>query len=81
MPQIDPGNAGNSYLLYKMLIGSIYAGSAAADKLAEGELDRLRASVVVGLPMPPYDLYAIPEAGVDALSTWISTGAQTPACP
>ena len=25
--------------------------------------------------------FAIPETGVDALSTWIATGAQTPACP
>ncbi len=81
MPQIEAGNAGNSYLLYKMLIGPTYARSPAADDLAPGELDRLRASVVVGLPMPPYDIYAIPEASVDALSTWIATGAQTPACP
>jgi hypothetical protein len=81
MPQIEPGNAGNSYLLYKMLIGPIYERSSAAADIAPGELDRLRASVVVGLPMPPYDFFAIPETGVDALSTWIATGAQTPACP
>lgn len=81
MPHVDPGNPGNSYLLYKMLVGPIYARSSAAADLAPGEIDRLRASVVVGLPMPPYDFYAIPESGVDALSTWISTGAHTPACP
>jgi hypothetical protein len=81
MPQVEAGNAGNSYLLYKMLIGSVYTRSAAAADMAPGEIDRLRASVVVGLPMPPYDLYAIPETAVDALSTWISTGAQTPSCP
>lgn len=81
MPQIEPGNPGNSYLIYKMLAGPIYARSAAAADLAPGELDRLRASVVVGLPMPPSDLYALPEASVDVLSTWIMTGAHTPACP
>jgi hypothetical protein len=81
MPQIDPGNAANSYLLYKMLIGPIYLRSTAAADMAPGEVDRLRATVVPGLPMPPYDLYAGPEASVDALSAWISTGAATPACP
>lgn len=81
MPQIEPGNPGNSYLIYKMLAGSTYARSAAAAGLAPGELDRLRASVVVGLPMPPYDLYALPEASVDVLSAWIATGAHTPVCP
>lgn len=81
MPQIDPGNPGNSYVLYKMLIGPIYLRSSAAAGMAPGEVDRLRASVVPGLPMPPYDLYAVPEGGVDAISTWIATGAATPTCP
>lgn len=82
MPQIEPGDPGNSYLLYKMLIGPTYARSSAAAGIAPGELDRLRASVAVGLPMPPYDLYAIPEAAVDSLSAWITTGAATPTtCP
>lgn len=81
MPQIEPGDPGNSYLLYKMLISPIYARSTAAAGMAPGELDRLRASVVVGLPMPPYDLYAVPEAAVDGISAWITTGAATPACP
>lgn len=81
MPQIEAGNPGNSYLLYKMLISPMYARSAAAAGIASGEIDRLRASVVVGLPMPPYEVYALPEASVDALSAWISTGAQTPVCP
>ena len=82
MPQIEAANPGNSYLLYKMLIGGTYARSPAAAGLAEGEIDRLRASVVVGLPMPPYDIYAIPDSAVDALSAWISTGAATPTtCP
>ncbi|TKD04359.1 Ig-like domain-containing protein [Polyangium fumosum] len=81
MPHVDPGNAGNSYLLYKMLAGPIYTRMDAAKGLAPGEIDRLRASVVVGLPMPPYDLYAAPEASLEALSAWITTGAETPACP
>jgi hypothetical protein len=81
MPQVDPGNAGNSYLLYKMLVSPIYARMDAAKSLAPGEIDRLRASTVVGLPMPPYDLYAVPQGGIEALSAWIMTGARTPVCP
>ena len=81
MPHVDPGNAGNSYLLYKMLVSPIYERSSAAAGLAPGEIDRLRASVVVGLPMPPYEFSALADPGVDALSAWITTGAQTPVCP
>lgn len=81
MPHVDPGNAGNSYLLYKMLVSPIYARMDVAQGLAPGEIDRLRASVVVGLPMPPYDLYAAPQSSLEALSAWITTGAETPACP
>lgn len=81
MPQVDPGNAGNSYLLYKMLITPTYASSDAATSLASGEIERLRESVVVGLPMPPSALYSFPRTGLDALSAWIVNGAETPVCP
>jgi hypothetical protein len=56
MPLIDPGNPGNSYLLYKIAVGlnavdpSLSAEAAAA--MSE-EIARLRASVVVAMPMPP----------------------------
>ncbi|MBK6513799.1 MAG: hypothetical protein IPM79_29635 [Polyangiaceae bacterium] len=86
MPLIDEkGSAGNSYLLYKLL-----AHEQALDGLADGETERLRASVVVGLPMPPpseparqFDSEgnplpprepASPEA-MSLISRWISAGA------
>jgi hypothetical protein len=56
MPIIDPENPGNSYLLYKIAIGpnardpALPPGEAAA---LEAEIQRLRASVVAGMPMPP----------------------------
>ncbi|EYF07408.1 Hypothetical protein CAP_0161 [Chondromyces apiculatus DSM 436] len=56
MPIIDPQNPGNSYLLYKMLIGpnalEPTLSTAEGSDLA-GERERLHASVVVGMPMPP----------------------------
>ena len=85
MPLIDDkGSAGNSYLLYKLL-----AHEQDLDGLADGETERLRASVVVGLPMPP----PVEPAQVDSegnplpprepaspevmslISRWISAGA------
>ncbi|AKT41649.1 hypothetical protein [Chondromyces crocatus] len=56
MPIIDPQNPGNSYLLYKLLIGpnAIDHTLDPDDAMQlEGELARLHTSVVVGLPMPP----------------------------
>jgi len=81
MPHVDPGNAGNSYLLYKILITDEYATSAAGKSLAAGEIDRLRASVVVGLPMPPSAIYSYPLTSLESLSAWIVSGARTPVCP
>ncbi|MCA9623465.1 MAG: hypothetical protein KC731_30800 [Myxococcales bacterium] len=56
MPLVDPGNPGNSYLLYKVLANPLaFASLAEVDSLDPAlveEIDRLRASVVVGLPMP-----------------------------
>ncbi|UQA58237.1 hypothetical protein [Polyangium aurulentum] len=81
MPLVDPGNPGNSYALYKMLVGPIYRATPLAQGMQQGEMDRLRGSVVVGLPMPPSDVYAVPAQGIEAISAWIMTGAETPACP
>ncbi|WP_437281814.1 hypothetical protein WME90_15055 [Sorangium sp. So ce375] len=56
MPLIDPGNPGNSYLLYKILIGQIALDPSLpadeAEKLRQ-ETERLQAAFVVGMPMPP----------------------------
>ncbi|WP_437978082.1 hypothetical protein WMF11_16105 [Sorangium sp. So ce295] len=56
MPLIDPGNPGNSYLLYKILIGQSALDPSlpadAAEKLRQ-ENERLQAAFVVGMPMPP----------------------------
>lgn len=85
MPLIDPGTPdvsggapGNSYLLYKLAIGPSATGEAAA---SPEEIERLRASVVVGLPMPPVQGSPITEADLSNLVTWIAQGAPTPACP
>jgi hypothetical protein len=80
MPLLDPNNPGNSYLLYKMLISPQYAAMPAAP--SQAEIDRLRASVVVGLPMPPSASYAVPLLGLENISAWITQGAPTPStCP
>jgi hypothetical protein len=82
MPIIDPGNPGNSYLLYKIAVGPNVLEDAAAAE----EIQRLRAGLVVGLPMPPYSgpdpasnaTFTI--AGADLLSAWIAQGAPTRDC-
>jgi hypothetical protein len=64
------------------------------DRIAEGEVDRLRRSVITGLPMPPTSTYTFePEPGtkpsdsgharLEAISNWIANGAQidTAPCP
>ncbi|WP_437970785.1 hypothetical protein WMF04_16510 [Sorangium sp. So ce260] len=56
MPLIDPGNPGNSYLLYKLIVGkSAIDPSLPADQAEQlrEETERLRAAFVMGLPMPP----------------------------
>jgi hypothetical protein len=88
MPIIDPGNPGNSYLLYKVLINrSIPAAAVAPTE----ELARLRSAVVVGNPMPieeyPDDP-ATPEHDggglsldeLDLVRRWIAAGAPAPSC-
>lgn len=78
MPLIDPKNPGNSYLLYKLLVAPGYASSEAAP--AQEEIERLRKSVVVGMPMPAPPGGAPDLAALEALSLWIAQGATTKAC-
>lgn len=80
MPIIDPGNAGNSYLIYKLLADDTLA--ARLPGLLPGETERLRRSLVVGLPMPipthkgdtAKELLRVDEAVV--ISKWIADGAR-----
>lgn len=94
MPLIDPGNPGNSYLLYKVVANDLtfvdgLDDEASLDPLLAEEIDRLRASVVVGLPMPaqagqgppaginfgPEEISSIDSARL--LDLWIASGAIT----
>jgi hypothetical protein len=89
MPIIDPANPGNSYLLYKLVIGPNVADDPASpEKVAASpeEIARLRASVVVGLPMPPYydanptAVASFPIGGAELISAWIAQGAPMRDC-
>jgi len=91
MPLIDPGNPGNSYLLYKLIINDLNhqrpTGQVAPDLAAA--LGRLHAGAILGLPMPaesgngPTGIYSPtedPEGSasrdhVDAIQAWIAHGA------
>jgi hypothetical protein len=81
MPLIDPSNPGNSYLLYKLIINPLnhWRPGGTLDPSLEAELNRLRASVVVGLPMPtengaffglthPFDTVLEDPEGFEALA-------------
>jgi hypothetical protein len=90
MPIIDPGNPGNSYLLYKVLIhplnhprpdGELWPALGA-------ELERLRDAFVSGLPMPAPSASSSPSglssddpdgtlsaAHARAIAAWIASGA------
>jgi hypothetical protein len=85
MPLIDAGTPGqpggfpgNSYLLYKIAIWPSLTGASAP---TVEERERLRNTVVTGLPMPPSQGAPISEVDLDAMVTWIAQGAPTPACP
>ncbi|AUX22110.1 hypothetical protein SOCEGT47_026110 [Sorangium cellulosum] len=96
MPLIDPGNPGNSYLLYKILIGQNAVDPTLSPDQAEqlrDEVDRLRAGFVMGMPMPPtgasFKLFASDPAdpslvphvdGMDILTAWILNGAEPRDC-
>jgi hypothetical protein len=88
MPIIDPGNPGNSYLLYKVLINR---GIPAVAVAPTEELARLRGAVVVGNPMPLNEFADDPatpehEGGglsleqLDLVRRWIAAGAPAPSC-
>ncbi|WP_437784917.1 hypothetical protein [Sorangium sp. So ce1097] len=56
MPLIDPNNPGNSYLLYKIIVGESAIDPSLTGEAAEqhrAEVERLRAAFVMGMPMPP----------------------------
>ena len=79
MPLLDPQAPGNSYLLYKLLAsGNDHLDSPASD----AEIGRLRASVVVGMPMPPADQPGafLRTGEVELISRWLELGAATPVC-
>lgn len=85
MPLIDPTRPGNSYLLYKLLAredNGAPGSDAAAERARVEEIARLRAAIVVGMPMPPPDGVSAPLAPqqLEQISDWILTGAAT-ACP
>jgi len=82
MPLIDPRSPGTSYLLYKSIVSGLNSNDPALAPSAE-EIARLRASVVVGMPMPPTTApgSAFGQKGLDEISAWIAQGAPIHACP
>ncbi len=85
MPILDPGQPGNSYLLYKLLANADNGdpgSDAARERDRIEEIARLRAAVVVGMPMPPQDGAGvqIDQAHLEKLSDWILQGASTATC-
>jgi hypothetical protein len=85
MPIIDGTRPGNSYLLYKLLANADNGARGVTSALEQerlAELARLRATVVVGMPMPPQDgrHKAIDKDRMQQISDWIAAGAPT-ACP
>lgn len=89
MPLIDApdrgksGSPGTSYLLYKLLVGPSVADAGDDIRPSDEEIARLRASVVVGMPMAPEESLTEPfsPAQLVSLSNWIARGAPTPTCP
>ena len=80
MPILDPTFPGNSYLLYKLLASHDTPLENPPDPV---EVDRLRRSLVVGMPMPPSTAQgAFLRAGeAEWISVWLAQGAPTPVCP
>ncbi|HEY4116829.1 MAG TPA: hypothetical protein VGM56_03185 [Byssovorax sp.] len=84
MPIVETSNAGNSYVLYKLLVSVDASGAPFVDP---AEAERLRESVVVGAPMPllavPGTLPGIKSLSIDeieGLSQWIQAGAPLESC-
>lgn len=85
MPIIDPTRPGNSYLLYKLLASEengAPGSDAAAEEARVSEIARLRAAVVVGMPMPPTSGASKPidQRQLEQISDWILAGAKAD-CP
>ncbi len=85
MPILDPTRPGNSYALYKLLANTVNGAKGKTPDLEQkrlADLDRLRAVVVVGIPMPPEDGRGkkLDQAQLEQLSDWIAQGAPT-TCP
>lgn len=84
MPIIDGkrGSPGDSYILYKLLTGISVEDAPADITPSDEEIARLRASVVVGMPMPAPDPATSPlsRAQLLNLSAWIQRGAPTFFC-
>ncbi len=81
MPIIETNNAGNSYMLYKLLVSVDMNGTPFVDP---AEAERLRESVVVGAPMPLIAIAGLPKSltldQIEALSQWIQAGAPLESC-
>ncbi|MEJ7733349.1 MAG: hypothetical protein WKG00_29655 [Polyangiaceae bacterium] len=83
MPIIDPQNAGNSYLLYKLMAHTDFVGKGetGADPT---EVARMRNALVVGMQMPATPTTSLQvsasRSDYDTLSAWISQGASAPNC-
>ena len=85
MPIVDPTRPGNSYALYKLLAGADNGAPGATPALEKQRVDeiaRLRAAIVVGMPMPPANgqKKALKQAQLEQISDWIAQGAPTK-CP
>ena len=93
MPRVDPGNAGNSYLVYKLLVNARnhpesgedegvpdpwLGGMSPAGPPSLDELSRLRSWFVRGDPMP-IDGRLVPGE-MRAIVRWVLQGAHMPAC-
>jgi len=80
----DPGTAGspgNSYLMYKLLVGSAAKELSSDIRPSDEEIARLRASVVVGMPMPGNSDTGMSETRLLNISNWIARGAPMEKCP
>lgn len=78
MALIRPSEPGNSYLLYKLAAEPANYPEGEAPSAAE--LARLRAALVVGMPMPAYGGTPLEGRSLELLSAWIAAGAQTGPC-
>jgi hypothetical protein len=72
---------GDSYIMYKLLTGISVEDAPADITPSDEEIARLRASVVVGMPMPaPPSVGPVSRDQLLNLSAWIARGAPTRVC-